>query len=265
MPRSSSGRTRPAPSNVVEAKVRVPSPPPWAVSRTPLVNRLRAASAPLVTLIAPAGYGKTTLAAQWAERDRRPFAWLSVDEGDDDPALLLRAARGGARPDQPCHAAPSAREAEAVDGGACTTRRPAELDRGHRPRRRRRSSASLPQLDEGALDTARARSARIDAGAGRARHARVADRAASGGREAAGAEAGDLALSRREGEALLRELDAGLADDDASDLLERCEGWAAGIRLSALAAVDRADGRTRFRAATIGSWPSTSAPSSCRS
>ena len=56
-------------------------------------------------------------------------------------------------------------------------------------------------------------------------------------------QAGDLALSRREGEALLRGLDAGLADDDARDLLDRCEGWAAGIRLSALASVDRADER----------------------
>ena len=40
-------------------------------------------------LVAPAGYGKTTLAAQWAERDRRPFAWLSLDESDDDAHLLL--------------------------------------------------------------------------------------------------------------------------------------------------------------------------------
>ncbi len=77
------------PSNVVEAKVRVPPPPPWAVSRTPLVNRLRTAAASLVTLTAPAGYGKTTLAAQWAERERRQVAWLSVDEADNDAAHLL--------------------------------------------------------------------------------------------------------------------------------------------------------------------------------
>ena len=43
----------------------------------------------LVTLTAPAGYGKTTLAAQWAERERRPVAWLSVDEVEDDAAHLL--------------------------------------------------------------------------------------------------------------------------------------------------------------------------------
>ena len=53
------------------------------------MNRLRATSTSLVTLVAPAGYGKTTLAAQWVERERRPFAWLSVDESDDDAAVLL--------------------------------------------------------------------------------------------------------------------------------------------------------------------------------
>ena len=54
--------------------------------------------------------------------------------------------------------------------------------------------------------------------------------------------AADLALSRRESEALLRCLDAGLSDDDAADLVERCEGWAAGISLSALAAREHAGG-----------------------
>ena len=34
-------------------------------------------------------YGKTTLLAEWAERDRRPFAWVSVDEADGDPVVFL--------------------------------------------------------------------------------------------------------------------------------------------------------------------------------
>ena len=39
---------------------------------------------------APAGFGKTTLVAQWrsAPVERRAFAWLSLDRGDDDPARL---------------------------------------------------------------------------------------------------------------------------------------------------------------------------------
>jgi LuxR family maltose regulon positive regulatory protein len=43
----------------------------------------------VVAITAPAGYGKTTLLAEWAERDPRPFAWVSVDEADDDPVVFL--------------------------------------------------------------------------------------------------------------------------------------------------------------------------------
>jgi LuxR family transcriptional regulator, maltose regulon positive regulatory protein len=60
------------------------------VARVALLDRLEASSGvPVVAVIAPPGYGKTTVLAQWAERDRRPFAWLSVDQHDNDPAVLL--------------------------------------------------------------------------------------------------------------------------------------------------------------------------------
>ena len=40
-------------------------------------------------MVAPAGYGKTTVLAQWAERNGQAFAWVSVDEADNDPKVLL--------------------------------------------------------------------------------------------------------------------------------------------------------------------------------
>ena len=40
-------------------------------------------------MVAPAGYGKTTLLSQWAERKFQAFAWVSVDEADNDPKVLL--------------------------------------------------------------------------------------------------------------------------------------------------------------------------------
>src|SRR3954447_17088979 len=43
---------------------------------------------PLVSLVAPAGYGKTTLLCDWAGRDDRPFAWVTLDDEDNDPACL---------------------------------------------------------------------------------------------------------------------------------------------------------------------------------
>jgi LuxR family transcriptional regulator, maltose regulon positive regulatory protein len=51
---------------------------------------MRATQEPIALLTAPAGYGKTTVLAQWAVRDSRPFAWVSVDERDNDPIVLLR-------------------------------------------------------------------------------------------------------------------------------------------------------------------------------
>ena len=60
------------------------------VPRTELVARLQGSRAvPLVTVVAPTGYGKTTLLAQWAAKDRRPFAWVTLDEDDNDPTVLL--------------------------------------------------------------------------------------------------------------------------------------------------------------------------------
>lgn len=46
--------------------------------------------APRVVLVcAPAGYGKTTLAASWAAASSTPVAWLSLDAGDNDPLRFL--------------------------------------------------------------------------------------------------------------------------------------------------------------------------------
>lgn len=44
---------------------------------------------PVVSFLAPPGYGKTTLLHQWAEVERRRFAWLSLDAKDNDPVVLL--------------------------------------------------------------------------------------------------------------------------------------------------------------------------------
>jgi LuxR family transcriptional regulator, maltose regulon positive regulatory protein len=44
---------------------------------------------PIVLVVAPSGFGKTTLLSQWAERDRLPFAWVALDEADNDPKVLL--------------------------------------------------------------------------------------------------------------------------------------------------------------------------------
>jgi LuxR family transcriptional regulator, maltose regulon positive regulatory protein len=63
------------------------------VWRDRLVRRLsQSADVPVVLLRAPAGYGKTTLLAQWSARDRRPFVWPRDGAGDpfgDGPAVAV--------------------------------------------------------------------------------------------------------------------------------------------------------------------------------
>jgi LuxR family transcriptional regulator, maltose regulon positive regulatory protein len=59
------------------------------VCRADLLTRLdRAHGYPLVLVTAPAGYGKTTLLAQWSESGHRPVAWVTLDEADADSAGL---------------------------------------------------------------------------------------------------------------------------------------------------------------------------------
>ncbi len=76
--------------DLLASKLLRPLLRPGTVRRLQLIERLaRGEPCPIVSLVAPPGYGKTTLLSQWAERNGRAFAWVSVDEGDNDPKVLL--------------------------------------------------------------------------------------------------------------------------------------------------------------------------------
>src|SRR5215472_3300529 len=62
------------------------------VERHDLVAQLSDSDSRLILVDAPAGFGKTTLVAQWRARavQERRFAWVSLDRGDNDPARLWR-------------------------------------------------------------------------------------------------------------------------------------------------------------------------------
>jgi LuxR family transcriptional regulator, maltose regulon positive regulatory protein len=78
------------PFDLTEVKLSPPVARPGIVPKVDVIARLRAESGPLVTVVAPAGYGKTTLLAKWAEADPRPFAWVALDGRDDDVMVFLR-------------------------------------------------------------------------------------------------------------------------------------------------------------------------------
>jgi LuxR family transcriptional regulator, maltose regulon positive regulatory protein len=66
-------------------KFFIPRPRRNIVRRQRLFGRLNeSADGKLISVCAPAGYGKTTLVASWLASQERPVAWLSVEESDND-------------------------------------------------------------------------------------------------------------------------------------------------------------------------------------
>jgi LuxR family maltose regulon positive regulatory protein len=90
-------------SPLVRTKISRPRTSTDVISRARLLDRLHAGLSGNVTLVsAPAGFGKTTLLAQWAQTIDRPTAWLSLDEHDNEPRVfvhLLTAALQSVFPD----------------------------------------------------------------------------------------------------------------------------------------------------------------------
>jgi LuxR family transcriptional regulator, maltose regulon positive regulatory protein len=74
----------------IETKLHAPDARAEWVERPRLTGYLTDTTARLVLVDAPAGFGKTTLVAQWrsSPAERRPFAWVSLDRADDDPSRL---------------------------------------------------------------------------------------------------------------------------------------------------------------------------------
>ena len=72
-----------------------PAPPPGYVERTRLDPLFRQGGGRLVRILAPAGYGKTSLAARWVADDDRHVRWMDVDRADNDPVTLLDTLRRG--------------------------------------------------------------------------------------------------------------------------------------------------------------------------
>jgi LuxR family maltose regulon positive regulatory protein len=86
---------------VIATKLFRPNPRHQTVERTRLHGLLRrGCRLPLNLVVAPAGWGKSTLVADWLRQDHLAAGWVSLDGGDDDPKrfwryLLLAAGQAG--------------------------------------------------------------------------------------------------------------------------------------------------------------------------
>ena len=244
---------------VVTTKLHIPIPPTGRVSRPELLARLRGgAAAKLVLVSATAGAGKTTLLASWHgdAEEPRPFAWLSLDEQDNDSVRFwscVLAALRTVKPDfgadvEDALRAPGGEPAELagplVVNALAALSEPLVLvlddyhvvDSGEVHRSVAFLLDHLPPTAQVAIAT------RTDPPFAltrmRARGELVELRAA------------DLRLSEREATACLNDtLGLGLRPDQIERVRARTEGWAAGIQLVGLSLQGRED-----RDAYLGSF-----------
>ena len=77
---------------LLNTKLYIPPLRPHLVARQRLIDQLDGGlqmGHKLTLISAPAGFGKTTLVTTWLASSQHPAAWLSLDEGDNDPIRFL--------------------------------------------------------------------------------------------------------------------------------------------------------------------------------
>ena len=237
-----------APFDLLEVKLSAPFTRSGTVAKADTIARLSASSAPFTTVVAPAGYGKTTFLANWAETDPRPFAWVALDERDDDAVVFLRYIATAIHRIEPL--APEVFEALSGQGASSWMARLPRigsalaalhgslvvvLDDLHLVANRAcldvltalveyvpvGSQIAISSREEPALPLARWRAQ------GQVHEIGVAD----------------LRLDERESASLLESVGVELDESELSELTDRTEGWAAGLYLAALSM--QAGGTTR--------------------
>ncbi|HEU6445854.1 MAG TPA: LuxR C-terminal-related transcriptional regulator [Gaiellaceae bacterium] len=227
------------PFDLVEAKLSAPFVRPGTVAKADVITRLCTERAPFVSLVAPAGYGKTTLLARWADADQRPFAWVSLDGRHDDALVFLRYIAAALHRVEPLPRVVFS-ALSGPRGSASATR---VLGVGRTLAARERPLVLV--LDDlhavenpSCLDVLAELVQFIPAGSQIAAASReepalpLARWRAQGQTEEIGV--ADLRLNEQEAELLLAAAGVELAPSELSELTERTEGWPAGLYLAAL-------------------------------
>ena len=224
----------------VEAKLRLPVADETLVPRGEIIDRLLdAGHIPVVLMTAPPGYGKTVAAQQWSREDTRQFAWLSLDESDNDPVVLLTYLMLALQRLEPVD--PGILALLAEDGGAIHD---IALPRFGRMLRNRARPFVLVLDDADALSSPEAVEV-IDV---ILRHLPEGSQLALVGRRAPDLRwselrvqrklveigAQSLRLTRPEAQALIDAAGLHLDEHDVELLVDRTEGWAAGLYLAAV-------------------------------
>jgi LuxR family maltose regulon positive regulatory protein len=169
-----------------------------------------------VVLAAPAGYGKTTTLLEWAQHDERPFAWVSLGPSDDD-AEQLRASL--ARATDPLTGRDGAFVLVLDDVQHLTSKAAIDV------------LASLVEHPPPGAQVVLASRCEPPLHLGRMRAHREAFELTSR----------DFVMTRGEATTLLELAGVRLAAADVDTLVQRTEGWPAGLYLAALSLRDQPD------------------------
>jgi LuxR family maltose regulon positive regulatory protein len=228
------------PVELFEAKLLRPAHPHAQVSRARILKRLLAApNASVVTVFAAPGSGKTSLLTQWVDSDERAYAWLSLDERDNDPTVLFTylavalAQIGDLDPQVFAALRSSVPEIEA----RVVPRIVKSVTAMDQPLILVLDDAHLIH-EQSCLDALATLILRLPpsmqiAIAGRMEPAIHLPRLRAEG-EVLDIGAQDLAFTEDETRELLRLVGIPMSDDEISDLVVRTEGWPVGIYLAAL-------------------------------
>jgi LuxR family transcriptional regulator, maltose regulon positive regulatory protein len=227
------------PFDLVGVKLAAPTARPGTVAKEDAIGRLCASTLPFATVVAPAGYGKTTLLAKWAEADPRRFAWVALDGRDDDALVFLRYIAAAIHGVEPIPA--EVFEALSGPGGSTWSNRVPRV------------GSALGALGAPlvlVLDDlhALANPSCLDVLAGLFEYVPAGSQIAVASREDAALPlarwraqglvheigVGDLRLDEPEAKLLLEAAGVELDADELSELTERTEGWPAGLYLAAL-------------------------------
>ena len=230
----------PAGDPILTSKITVPEVPEWAVLRPRITGLIAEGTrwCPLTVVTGPPGAGKTMAVALWAAAQTGPVAWVGLDDFDNRPGMfwsyvVAALRRSGVTAPRAMHLVPQPR---AVDEGfllrltaALANQDPAVtlvLDDVHMLR----EPEALKELDF-VLRNAGAGlrivvTSRMDPLLPLHRY-RVAGQLAE-------IRASDLAFSAAEASLLLAERCGALPADALDALIQRTEGWAAGLRLAAM-------------------------------
>jgi len=248
---------------LIATKLYPPAVRDQTVPRERLTARLGSGSGLRLSLVAcPAGFGKTTLLASWREAEaiRRPVAWLTVDEGDNDPVVFwshVIEALGRACPQIGESVSPELAGAAPVVGvvlprlvNVLAGQGPVTLilDDFHRLLAGAARDSVAWFVDHAPPAFQLVLSTRTEPAL------RLAALRAHG--DLLELRAGDLRFTAGEAGAFLNgRLGLGLAPGDVGDLVERTQGWPAGLYLAALSLQGAAD-----RPALIRSFGASSRP-----